>query len=214
MSTKLEQVRQIVFKAVRGPGRSRLSSPAIDTVGGYTSPNIRHLLNNLGEISTSYYEIGSHRGATLISATYDNYGLKSSIGCDNFSQFNEQGSPEPDFWLNCNRFIKDRFKLFKFDCFDVKPDDIAYPIDLFFSDGSHSYQDQKRAITHMAPMLDNECVVLVDDFSWHDTNAGTMDGFKEAGLSIEFAWTLFSGNESDCGPNGWWNGLGVFVVRH
>ena len=41
-------------------------------IGGYTSPCIRHLLNNLGALSTSYLEIGVHRGSTFCAAMSNN----------------------------------------------------------------------------------------------------------------------------------------------
>jgi len=212
---ELEAVRQAVFKAMRGPGTSKLTTEAIETVGGYTSPNIRHLLNNLGALATSYYEIGTHRGSTLISATYGN-SLKSSIGCDNWSQFNETDQPRVDCLKNCERLIGGKYKLLEKDCFTVTQDDIPEPIDLFFSDGNHSFECQSRAIGYYRRFFDRQCIIVVDDFSWHDTNAGTMEGIQyllNAEYKVEFCSTLFSGTESDCGPNGWWNGLGVFVVK-
>lgn len=206
-------VRNILDTALREPGTSKLTKESIDSVGAYLSPNNRHLLNNLGAISHSYFEVGSHRGGSMISAGFENPHLLV-IGCDNFSHFPDPtNDPEIDLQRNCVRLLKGHHKVLKMSAWDVVRSNLWDPIDLFFSDGSHTYEDQRRAITHFVPFMAEQCIVVVDDFSWHDTNAGTMKGFKDAGVDILLAATLYSGTESDCTPRGFWNGLGVFVIQ-
>lgn len=211
--SKLEQLKNIIDTALRSKGKSKLTDEVIDSVGGYISPNNRHLLNNLGAISKHYYEIGSHVGSSLISTAYDNNNLESATGCDNFSLFDENHNAKRDFFQHCDWYIKDRYELLEKDCFIVTKEDLPYPIDLFFSDGAHDFESQRRAITYTAKFLADEAVIVVDDFSWEEPNGGTMKGLKEIDFDIVYAATLDSGVRSDCGERGFWNGIAIFLVR-
>ena len=59
-------------------------------IEGYTSGKIRHLLNNLcaNNDNVNYLEVGTHKGATFISAAYRNAG--TFIGLDNWSVYGNQ----------------------------------------------------------------------------------------------------------------------------
>lgn len=210
---KLEQLKQIIDTALQGAGKSKLTNEVIDSVGGYISPNNRHLLNNLGAISTHYYEIGSHVGSSLISTVYGNTNLESATGCDNFSLFDESHNAKNDFINHCSKFIPNQWDLLEKDCFTVTKEDLAYPIDLFFSDGAHDYESQRKAITYTAKFFSDEAIVIVDDFSWPEPNAGTMKGLKQIPFDIIYAATLDSGVRSDCSARGFWNGIGIFLIR-
>lgn len=209
---KFDQLRQIIDTALQGAGKSKLTQDVIDGVGGYISPNNRHLLNNLGAISTHYYEIGSHVGSSLISTRYRNDNLLSATGCDNFSLFDEGHNARNDFYNHCDLYIPGQYGLLEKDCFTVQPHEFPAPIDLFFSDGAHDWESQKKAITYTKQFLASEAIIVVDDFSWPEPNGGTMEGLAEAGLKVKYATTLDSGVRSDCGERGFWNGLGIFYV--
>lgn len=209
---KLEQLRNIIDTALQGAGKSKLTNSVIDSVGGFSSPNVRHLLNNLGAISKHYYEIGSHVGCSLISTVYGN-NLESAIGCDNFSLFSsEEHDSKKEFTTNCERWISGKYNLLQKDCFLVTKEDLPNPIDLFFSDGAHDFDSQKNAILYNARFLANEGIIVVDDFAWEEPNGGTMKGLKQSGLEIVYAATLDSGIRSDCSERGFWNGIGIFLV--
>jgi hypothetical protein len=211
--SKLERLRHIIDAALQGAGKSKLTNEIIDSVGGYISPNNRHLLNNLGAISTHYYEIGSHVGSSLISTVYGNNNLESATGCDNFSLFNESHNAKNDFIDHCGRIIPNQWTLLEKDCFTVTKADLPNKIDLFFSDGAHDFESQRKAITYTEQFLADEAIIVVDDFSWPEPNGGTMKGLKESGLEIVYAATLDSGIRSDCSGRGFWNGIGIFLVR-
>src|SRR6185312_12366008 len=209
---KIEQLRNIIDTSLQGAGKSKLTNEVINSVGGFSSPNVRHLLNNLGAISNNYYEIGSHVGCSLISTVYGN-NLESAIGCDNFSLFSSADhDSKKEFTTNCERWIKDRYTLLEKDCFLVTKEDLPNPIDLFFSDGSHDFDSQKNAIFYNARYLANECIVVIDDTDWEEPNGGTMKGFKQSGLNIEYIATFSSGIRSDCSERGFWNGIMIALV--
>lgn len=209
--SKLEQLKQIIDTALQGKGKSKLTEDVINSVGGYISPNNRHLLNNLGAISTNYYEIGSHVGSSLISAVYGNY-LESATGCDNFSLFDESHNAKFDFIKHCETHIPNQWKLLEKDCFTITHEDLPKPIDLFFSDGQHDFESQRKAITYTVPFLANEAIIVTDDFNWIEPCAGTMKGLMQSKIDILWCCTLDSGVRSDCSERGWWNGLGIFLI--
>src|SRR3954466_3810560 len=67
---------------------------------GFTSPKVRHLLNNLGTLDGLHYlGGGGPRGATFIAANYRN-SLASAMAIDNWSEFAEDGSVRADFVRN------------------------------------------------------------------------------------------------------------------
>ncbi len=210
--TKLDQLKQIIEVALQGNVKSKLTDEVINSVGGFTSPNIRNLLNNLGAISEHYLECGSHVGATLISTVYANDNLKSAIGIDNFSLFDASHNSKNDFLAHCDRHIPGRYKLIEKDYFEVIKKEIGKPIDLYLFDGDHSYESQKKGITYYSKFFAKETIVCVDDFAWPEPYNGTMDGLKEANLNVVYNMNFYNGIASDCGGQGWWNGFGVFLI--
>lgn len=210
--SKLEQLKSIIDTALQGAGKSKLTEEVINSVGGFISPNNRHLLNNLGAISTHYLECGSHVGSSLISTVYGNDNLKSAIGIDNFSLFDGGNNARHDFYEHCNKFIPNKYKLLEKDYFTVTKEQIGEPIDLYLFDGAHDYESQKKGIVYFSHFFADECIVIVDDFMWNEPQQGTWDGIREAGLKIKFAVTLDSGVRSDCGERGFWNGLFIALI--
>ena len=81
---KIEQIKQAIQNGI--DHKSKLTAKQFE-VGGFTSPTIRHIMNNLGAISTNYFEVGSHIGCSLIMTTYGNDNLIKATACDNFSEF-------------------------------------------------------------------------------------------------------------------------------
>lgn len=211
--TKLEQLKEIIQIGKQGNVKSKLTSEAIDTVGGFTSPNIRNLMNLLGGVSSTYLECGSHIGSTLISTVFGNDNLESAIGIDNFSLFDEGMNAKKDFLSHCNRLIPNRYKLLEQDYFTVTKEKINKPIDLYLFDGSHDYESQKKGITYYAPLLADESIIVVDDYDWEEPFNGTNDGIIESGLNVVFSHHFTSNRSSDCGVHGWWNGLFVALIK-
>ena len=212
---KLEKLKQIVETAKLGSCTSKLTENQFD-VGGFISPNVRHFYNNVASIADHYFELGSHIGASLVSAVYGNDNLKSATACDNFSLF-AADTPGRDvaaeFYANADRHIKGRYKMLEKDGFTLTKKDLPKKIDLYLKDGDHSYESEFLGVVKIAPFLANEAIMLVDDFSWWPVKNGTMDGIKEAGLTIIYQDLLWSGVESDCGKMGFWNGIGVFYLK-
>jgi hypothetical protein len=212
MSNKLKELKEIIDMASKGSLTSKLTENEM-SVGGFISPNNRHLLNHIGSISTHYLECGSHIGSSLVSVVFGNENLLSATACDNFSLFSEGQDVGKEFYSNCDKHIKGRYKMLETDYFSLSAKEVKNKPDFYYFDGDHSYEHQYKAITYFTPLLADECIVVIDDFSWHDVNKGTMDGIKDSGAKVEYFMTLWSGVGSDCGKNGFWNGYGIFLLK-
>lgn len=204
-----ELIKEAIARAVRC--ESKLAEGPM-SVGGFTSTRIRHLLNNLGAISTSYFEVGSHIGSTYISAVYENelQLCGGYLACDSFCEFNNDGKTKKKFIDNCDKYLM-RHELMDIDCWSLTKLHERPTTDLYLYDGAHDYESQKKAVTHFAPMMADEFIMVVDDGSWESVRRGTYDGVQAANLKIAYEQSLWNGVDSD--SDWWWNGIMVLLLR-
>ena len=104
------------------------------------------------------------------------------------------------------------FRSLEKDCWTITQDELP-KIDLYFFDGAHDYESQKKGITYFAPFLADEAIIIVDDAMWPEPNKGTIHGLMESKLNVEYLVTLDSGVRSDCSERGFWNGLMVILIK-
>ena len=197
--TKYELIQDAVSRA-----NAEISyiDPATFEIGGFTSPKIRHLMNNLGTISTNYLEIGCHRGATLTAAFSNNPRL-NFVAIDNFSEF-EDGTVEDELRQNIKRF-GGTGKFIKGDCWTADLGDAKF--DLYLYDGAHDVESQERAITHFEKHFADEVILCVDDFDWNDVRTGTQIGGMELNADYDIRRCFYA-----TGAEGWHNGFAVFLL--
>lgn len=199
---KIDLIQEAINKAERL--ESKLTPKEFD-IGGYTSPKIRHLMNNLGDISRNYLEIGVHLGATFMAANYAN-AFSTSTAIDNFSEFNEN-DPKKHFLQNMGTM---RFMLIDQDCWTMSTS-FYNPIDLYLYDGGHDLESQEKALTHFLPAMAKEFIFCVDDYGWDVVQKGTASGIEKSGVEVVAHWPLGLGDQGS--TDGYWNGFGVFLLR-
>jgi hypothetical protein len=172
---------------------------------GFTSPKVRHLLNNLGSLDgLDYLEVGVHRGATFCATNYKNR-LASATAIDNWSEFAESGTVKDEFLHNCSTLLEPgSYRFLEQDCFTVTREQVPATINFYFYDGEHSVDAQRRALTHYYGLLDDAFIFLVDDYGWDAARIGTQDAIGELGLQRLYEREL---------TDGWWNGLYVSVLQ-
>jgi hypothetical protein len=172
---------------------------------GFTSPKVRHLLNNLGSLDgLDYLEVGVHRGATFCATNYKNR-LASATAIDNWSEFAEDGSVKEEFLRNCSTLLEPHaYRFLEQDCFTVTREQLPASINFYLYDGEHSVDAQRKALTHFYGLLDDVFIFLVDDYSWEAARAGTQAAIGELGLERLYEREL---------TEGWWNGLYVSVLQ-
>jgi hypothetical protein len=208
LATKLDVAYQI---------KTNKLSNQILSLPGMSGKKYRTLVNNLiHELDDArYLEIGVHTGSTVCAAGYNN---KCFITCvDNWSQF---GGPKDQFLENIKMIISD-------DCsVDFYEDDFRKldftsigKHNVYFYDGPHDYQDQYDGIVVAQPSLEDEYILIVDDWNLERVRLGTNDAIKDLALkviaSIEIVTNLnqeYPPAGKDCHHGDWHAGYFVSVV--
>ena len=201
---KIELIQQAIDNGINL--KSKLDEDAF-SVGSFTSPPIRHILNNLGAISNRHLEIGLHLCGTYIATNYKNN--LESYGIDNWSQFCEDDRTKNEAIQNCKRLLKNNYTIIDKDCWQIT-NEIPDNIDLYTFDGGHNEASQHDAVTYYKKYLADECIMITDDASWSTVREGTARGIKDAGLEIVKDWFLWDGVESS--PK-FWNGLLITLLK-
>jgi len=208
---KIELIKQAIEKADKM--QSRLDGQSI-MVPALASLRIRHLLNNLGAISTVAVDHGSHVGGSFCSIVANNPNLEVAVSIDSWASDETEGHKyEQDFRGNAERFIpkKTKLQVIKSDSFSVDLSVLPKNIDLYYFDGSHDADSQCRAITYYLPAMANEFIYCVDDFMLEDVKEGTERGIKESGVEVLFEQEFVTDHEYD--NMSWWRGWKVFLLR-
>jgi len=201
-------VRESISRAARH--ESKLPPEVMDIVG-MSSPKVRHLLNNLcNRPGTRYLEIGTHFGSTLISAIHGNAASLDHVTA--IDRFVRDDCRMLDLLATLARFAPEqRVQLLAQDSFRTELGSLAGGYNVYFYDGDHSEEAQKKAITYFHPALADEFVLVVDDFRRLQVQDGTYAGLIEMGCRTLFDTKLAARSESD--RKLWWNGLFVGVMR-
>lgn len=210
--TKIEQIEFAIETAIK---RESKITPLALAVPALSSLNIRHLMNNLGAISTHYLEHGVHRGGLFCSTIFKNENLVTATAIDSFESDDTQGETAMrDFLDNeaicCPPTLNGGFALIKSKSFDVPAEGIGVPIDLYLFDADHSEDSQCRALTHFLTAMADEFIFCVDDWDFPEVEAGTIRGLEETGVEILFS-RIFKGNDHD--NENFWNGFAVFLLK-
>ena len=192
----------------------------IRNLSGLSGRKYRYLINNLVENfpNPKYLEIGSWIGSTSCSASYKN---KLKIACvDNWSEtFENIKKPKDLFLLNINKCLEKEteFKLYEIDFRHLNYKTIG-KFNILFVDGPHHKEDHYDVIKISQDALENEYVLIVDDWNWKQVREGTFEAIRDLGLNvksnIEIKTTqddlrpLFEGKFTD-----WHNGYSFFVLK-
>lgn len=183
--------------------KSKIPESYINKLNGLSSPRVWHLLNNLTAQASAYLEIGTYMGSSLMAALYEN--TTTAYAVDNFCM---KPHLRNHFFQNVKRL---NFTFIEKDCFEITPEEIKTPIDLYFFDGRHEYEDQYKAITHFLPMMKDEFVYICDDWSNEPVKKGTLDAIRDSKLIVKQMEVRGDGKWKD--KDGWWCGCAVFKLQ-
>lgn len=207
---KIEQIKLAIEKAER---RESNLTPLALSVPALSSLNIRHLMNNLGAISTRYMEHGVHKGGLFCSTICNNPNLEVVTAVDNWeSDERNEDKAYPQFMENATMLkpLDTNLMVIKNNSFDVAPELISGPIDLYLFDADHSEDSQYKALLHFLPAMADEFIWCVDDLDFPEVLAGTDRALKDAPVEILYE-KRFKGNNHD--NDQMWNGFGVFLLK-
>lgn len=183
---------------------------------GMSSAKVRHLLNNLCSLpGACYLEIGVYRGSTFTSALYQNtHTLLDAIAIDNWSEHQDGiNSNKHIFLTTTKKFLNaNSFRFFEHDAFTIDIEKISpNPITIYFYDGNHDFQSQKKAFSHYNTIFDDIFIALVDDWNWTGVPQATKQVFKELEYTILFEKELPANGNLD--RENWWDGLYIAVIK-
>lgn len=184
-----------------------------EAVKGFSTATMRRMFRNIcGVKGLRYLEIGAYFGGTACGAI--NKPGNECFIVEDFSQpFGEAGV---ELGLKENLKVcasytdgKANYTLLEQDAFDVvKP--LPKNIDVYFYDGEHSYENQKRAMTHFFENMNDLYIQIVDDYAWESVHTGTQDGLKSLPITKLYEFSVQPPANDD--PI-WHNGIYVAVLR-
>lgn len=185
----------------------RLTQFQCDIVGMSSAYN-RTLISCLVVPGDRYLEIGVLKGSMFIPAVQGKGCY--AVAIDNFSQFDTGNLQE--FPANCLKANID-FTFIVNDCFNLLPEAQASisNMNVYFYDGSHTEEDQRKALTYYKDMLADVFIYVVDDWNHEPARLGTRTGIAETGIIVRKQWEFFTTKNGD--TDSWWNGLYVAVCE-
>lgn len=210
---KIIAVREAVNRGIQR--QSKLDALAL-SVPGLMSLNIRHILNNLGTISTKYCEIGIHVGGSFCSTLYKNENLKEAIAIDCWLSDQTEGHDyqkqfESNLLMCGGQSFLPITQIIKEDSFSVNLDTLPRDIDLYYFDGSHDEDSQRKALTYYLPVLADTFIFCVDDYMLPEVKKGTQDGIKESGCEILYENEFITDHEYD--NESFWRGWYLALLK-
>ena len=139
----------------------------------------RGLINTLveGMPKPRYLEVGSWAGSTACSAISGNRMTACCI--DNWSEFN---GPKDTFQRHINRVVTPAVN-FRFIRADFRSVDYAAlgKFNIYCFDGPHSERDHIDGVSIAQPALDDEYLLIIDDWNWKQVRDGTHESAGIAG---------------------------------
>jgi hypothetical protein len=208
---ELEKVIQHVRYSLENAanGCSKLNNEILE-FPGMSGFKTRHFYNNICSMDNCrYLEIGTWHGSSSISAMYKNN--LNGIFIDNYSLF--EGNKEIFVEAAEKYKTESKYRLFDENCWDLNLAGLQ-TVNTYLYDGPHEYKDHYNAIKYYYPLLEENCIVMIDDWSWEDVRNGTMDAFKDLNTNIKFKYEIITEQPhyDYNGKQGWWNGIGIFVI--
>ena len=143
-------------------------------IQGITSNRVRHFLNNLCSYDDAVYlELGTLMGSTFFAATMGND--IDNFGVDNYSEpeckpmtknlhWNEVGNAFEEFKRYFDKYENGKSTFIKSDILSLKEEDFdGKKPNVVFYDASHDYVQQLNNLNHIAPLLADKFILIIDD---------------------------------------------------
>jgi predicted O-methyltransferase YrrM len=158
-----------------------------------------------------YLEVGSYRGRSLVGAMMAHPGRRA-VAVESFAEFGVDATAsrrEVDATLR--QFgVADQVDLKVGDAFSLlRPGLAPQPVGAYFYDGAHSRVAQYLGLALAEPLLADEAVVVIDDFSWPQVRSSTL-AYLRRHLGYEVVAEMPAEHDFD---ERWCNGLLVLAWR-
>jgi len=194
---------------------SKINQDILD-IEGMSGKKSRHFFNNICSYDdTRYLEIGSFHGSIFSSALYNN--KIKAVSIDNWSEFGDQ-KPKENFLNNLEKYKgSSDVKFIEKDCWEVNIEELS-KFNIYFYDGHHSEESQFKALDHFKECLDEQFILIVDDWNWKNVRDGTFRGLSNNNMKIIYQYELYTDNNNGHSilafkHSLWHNGLVAFVIQ-
>jgi len=170
--------------------------------------NTQSLINKLCNLpDTCYLEVGILRGASYFAAACNNSGVY--YGVDNWSKYaNNEGLIKEN--IEKYKSEEREFVFFNEDSWDLDLEKFNSKVNVFFYDGDHSYESQERILRHFDEILDDEIILIVDDYSSGEVGKivkdATAAAIDNSSFTCVFERELYEGTK-------WHNGIYIAHLR-
>jgi len=154
---------------------------------GYSGRYNRIILNSIVEQmpNARYLETGSWTGSTSCAAMYSNTAKISCI--ENFEYDGGiLGLANKDIlFSNVDKFKNENitFELVNEDFRKVDYSSIGKH-NIYLYDGAHEYQDHYDGIVLALPAMEDEFILIIDDWNWPHVREGTLAAIKDSGVTV------------------------------
>lgn len=211
-ATLIEAVRAAIHGALAGTIRL---DPDLLVISGMSGRKYRMFINALiGRLADPrYLEVGCWTGSTLCAAV--NGHQVTALAIDNWSEF---GAPRGAFWGHLARFCTPGVQL-RFLESDFREVDFTAcgRFNVYLFDGPHEPQDQYDGIMLAQPALDDDFVLVIDDWNWPRVRTATLQALERIGLDIiymlEIRTSLDDGHAAIAFQDSdWHNGYFIGVI--
>lgn len=211
-------------------GQSKLTERERELFG-LSSDRLRSFINNLcTKNNTSYLEIGTYKGATLISAVFGND--CKAVGVENFSYDVREPAgkaPEGQRWENMRNHLLDNVRRYSDEALTASPKDITIieqsfdtvnweeqpKFDIcFFDVNPVTEEDYEKFFELVLPSMKEESIVIFSNYSNSELSK-ILDKVIEANkdkFDLEWSEQRISGGLSD--STAYYSGILVMGVRN
>jgi hypothetical protein len=166
-------IKQALADAIAGKHQLSDSVMAIEGMSGQI---YRKFINNLIRVTpdSRYLEVGSLKGSTACAAMYNN---TLDITCIDNWHWPEH---RPDFFKNTESVITDNinFTVIEKDFREVDYSAIG-KFNIYMFDGPHGEQDQYDGVIMAQAALDDNYILIVDDWNWLEVQNGTWEALRQ-----------------------------------
>lgn len=207
---ELETIVDLVMGSIQKAERLESKIPVeIANLKGFSTPKVRHFLNNLCSFPGCYYlEIGTWAGSTLIPALWDN-SVSNVLAIDDFSQF----TPNEVHGFDARKELYENIQKYAFHIgrsgfwegsMQKMPVAARPSANVFFYDGPHDAFSTEWAIANYGDHCTDPFILVVDDW---ELTPEVQEGTNKAlvNFKVHQQWVLTK-------ANGYHEGLGIFLL--
>ena len=179
----------------------------LKNIGGMSTPANAKIINAICKSLDKdqlYLNVGTYKGFSLAAGMINT--SCSVIGIDNFSQF---GGPRDECMAVFDRYCRSNTEFYDMDYVDYLNKHTG-PIDFYFYDGHHSYENQYRAMQVASPYFQSGTLVMVDDTNVPQVKQATFDGLNSLKIDYDVWFDISTAHNKH--PT-FWNGLLLLEIK-